>query len=147
MGSSKSLSRLKDFSGFGIDTQEMILAQLGAIELDRIGPKSIATVGKSLIKLIAQSHRYQEETDNDEIRENWLAVREMSLSILESILARFQELSDKAEIAEWDRSAILSLLADISKVCHDEQRRTEEQIRAGAGKELSDDLLNEILGI
>ena len=147
MGSTKSLSRLKDFSTFGLDTQEMILSQLGAIDLDRIGPKSIATVGKSLIKIIAQSHRYQEESDNDEVRENWLAVREMSLDILESILARFQELSDKAEIAEWDRSAVLSLLADISKVCHDEQKRTEEQIKAGAGKELSTELLNEILGI
>ena len=143
----KSISRLKDFSTFGLDTQEMILSQLSAIDLDRIGPKSIATVGKSLIKIIAQSHRYQEESDNDEVRENWLAVREMSLDILESILARFQELSDKAEIAEWDRSAVLSLLADISKVCHDEQKRTEEQIKAGAGKELSTELLNEILGI
>ena len=59
-------SKLKDFSAFGLDTQEMILAQLGAIELDRIGPKSIASMGKSLIKLIAQSHRYQEETEDDE---------------------------------------------------------------------------------
>lgn len=143
----KSISRLKDFSGFGLDTQEMILAQLSAIELDRIGPKSIATVGKSLIRLISQSHQYQAESDSPEVQENWIAVREMSLDILESILAKFQELSDKAEIAEWDRSAVLNLLADISKVCHDEQRRTEEQIRAGAGKELSDDLLNEILGI
>jgi hypothetical protein len=147
MGSSKSLSRLKDFSGFGLDTQEMILSQLGAIELDRIGPKSIATVGKSLIRLISQSHQYQGESDSPEVQENWIAVREMSLDILESILAKFQELSEKAEIAEWDRSAVLNLLSDISKVCHDEQRRTDEQIRAGAGKELSDDLLNEILGI
>ena len=140
-------SKLKDFSAFGLDTQEMILAQLGAIELDRIGPKSIASMGKSLIKLIAQSHRYQEETEDDEVIENWIAVREMSLSILESILARFQELSDSAEIAEWDRSAVLSLLADISKVCHDEQTRTAELIKAGAGKELSNDLLNEMLGL
>lgn len=140
-------SKLKDFSAFGLDTQEMILAQLGAIELDRIGPKSIASMGKSLIKLIAQSHRYQEETEDEQVAENWIAVREMSLSILESILARFQELSDSADIAEWDRSAVLSLLADISKVCHDEQSRTIEQIKAGAGKELSDDLLNEMLGL
>jgi hypothetical protein len=104
-------------------------------------------MGKSLIKLIAQSHRYQEETEDDEVTENWIAVREMSLSILESILARFQELSDSAEIAEWDRSAVLSLLADISKVCHDEQTRTAELIKAGAGKELSNDLLNEMLGL
>lgn len=125
----------------------MILAQLSAIELDRIGPKTIATAGKSLIKLVAQSHRYQEESPDPEIQENWVAIREMSIAILESILLRFQELSDQAEIAEWDRSAVLSLLADISKVCHDEQLRTEEMIRAGAGKEMSDELLNEILGI
>lgn len=140
-------SKLRDFSAFGRDTQEMILAQLSAIELDRIGPKTIATAGKSLIKLVAQSHRYQEESPDPEIQENWVAIREMSIAILESILLRFQELSDQAEIAEWDRSAVLSLLADISKVCHDEQLRTEELIRAGAGKEMSDELLNEILGI
>lgn len=140
-------SKLKDFSNFGRDTQEMILAQLGAIDLDKVGPKSIATVGKSLIKLIAQSHQYQEETDDPEIQENWIAVREMSLSILESILDRFQDLSDKAEIAEWDRSAVLSLLADISKVCHDEQKRTEEKLRNGGDADLSSDLLTEILGV
>jgi hypothetical protein len=140
-------TKLRDFSAFGRDTQEMILAQLSAIELDRIGPKTIATAGKSLIKLVAQSHRYQEESPDPEIQENWVAIREMSIAILESILFRFQELSDQAEIAEWDRSAVLSLLADISKVCHDEQIRTEELIRAGAGKEMSDELLNEILGI
>ena len=140
-------TKLRDFSAFGRDTQEMILAQLSAIELDRIGPKTIATAGKSLIKLVAQSHRYQEESPDPEIQENWVAIREMSIAIIESILLRFQELSDQAEIAEWDRSAVLSLLADISKVCHDEQLRTEELIRAGAGKEISDELLNEILGI
>jgi hypothetical protein len=140
-------TKLRDFSAFGRDTQEMILAQLSAIELDRIGPKTIATAGKSLIKLVAQSHRYQEESPDPEIQENWIAIREMSIAILESILLRFQELSDQAEIAEWDRSAVLSLLADISKVCHDEQIRTDEMIRAGAGKEMSDELLNEILGI
>lgn len=139
-------SKLRDFSGFGRDAQEMILSQLSAINLERIGPKSIATVGKSLIKLIAQSHQYQEEVEDEEVQRNWVAVREMSLSILEAILVRFQELSDEAEIAEWDRSAVLSLLADISKVCHDEQRRTDEQLREGAGKQLSDDLLKEILG-
>ena len=140
-------TKLRDFSAFVRDTHEMILAQLSAIELYRIGPKTIATAGKSLIKLVAQSHRYQEESPDPEIQENWVAIREMSIAILESILLRFQELSDQAEIAEWDRSAVLSLLADISKVCHDEQLRTEELIRAGAGKEMSDELLNEILGI
>jgi len=124
----------------------MILSQLSAIELDRIGPKSIATVGKSLIKLIAQSHRYQEETNDEEIQENWVSVREMSLSILEAILLRFQELSDKAEIAEWDRSAVLSLLSDISKVCHEEQERTDNQIKSESGKQISSELLDEILG-
>lgn len=141
-----SRSKLRDFSTFGNDAQEMILNQLGAIDLERIGPKSIATMGKSLIKLIAQSHNYQAEAADPVAQENWVAVREMSLSILESILLRFQELSDQAEIAEWDRSAVLSLLADITKVCHDEQKRTDEQLRSEAGKELSDDLLNEILG-
>lgn len=123
----------------------MILSQLSSIDLERIGPKSIATVGKSLIKLIAQSHQYQEEVENEEIRENWITVREMSLSILESILFRFQNLSEKAEIAEWDRSCVLSLLSDISKVCHDEQKRTDEKIKESAGKEFSEELFREIL--
>lgn len=137
----------KDFSLFGKDAQDMIMAQLSAIELDRIGPKAVATVGKSLIKLVSQSHRFQEEVEDDEVRDNWVAVREMSLVILEEILSRFQELSDKAEIAEWDRSAVLGLLTDIAKVCHDEQRRTNAKLQAGEGKELSDELLNEILGL
>ena len=140
-------SKFRDFSSFGRDAQEMILAQLGSIELDRIGPKSVSQVGKSLIRIIEQSHKYQAEEMDEEFRENWIAIREMSLSILESILLRFQELSDKAEIAEWDRSSVLSLLAEISKVCHTEQRRMEEKMRGENGKELSDDLLNEILGI
>lgn len=136
---------LKDFTLFGKDAQEMIISQLQAIELEKIGPKSIATVGKSLIKIISQSHRYQEEVDDEETRDNWIAIREMSLVILEEILRRFQRLSDQAEIAEWDRSAVLSLLADITKVCHDEQRRTEAKIEAGLGKEISNELIEELL--
>lgn len=141
------MKRIRDFSVFGKDTQEMIISQLGAISLEKIGPKSIATMGKSLIRLIAQSHHFQEEVSDEEVQANWITVREMSLSILESILARFQELSDQAEIAEWDRSAVLGLLADISKVCHDEQKRTEEQLRGSMGKELSDELLDEMLDL
>lgn len=136
---------LKDFTLFGKDAQEMIISQLQAIELEKIGPKSIATVGKSLIKIIAQSHHYQEEVNDEETRDNWIAIREMSLVILEEILKRFQRLSDEAEIAEWDRSAVLSLLADITKVCHDEQRRTEAKIEAGLGKEISNELIEELL--
>lgn len=123
----------------------MIISQLQAIELEKIGPKSIATVGKSLIKIISQSHHYQEEVNDEETRDNWIAIREMSLVILEEILKRFQRLSDEAEIAEWDRSAVLSLLADITKVCHDEQRRTEAKIEAGLGKEISNELIEELL--
>lgn len=136
---------LKDFTLFGKDAQEMIISQLQAIELEKIGPKSIATVGKSLIKIISQSHHYQEEVNDEETRDNWIAIREMSLVILEEILKRFQRLSDEAEIAEWDRSAVLSLLADITKVCHDEQRRTEAKIEAGLGKEISNELIEELL--
>jgi hypothetical protein len=140
-----SMSGLKDFSTFGRDTQEMILNQLGAIDLARIGPKSIAAVGKSLIKLISQSHKFQEEVEDEEIKNNWISVREVSLSILESILLRFEELSEKAEIAEWDRAAVLGLLAEISKVCHEEQKRTDVLIRESSGKEISDELLREFL--
>lgn len=136
---------LKDFTLFGKDAQEMIISQLQAIELEKIGPKSIATVGKSLIKIIAQSHHYQEEVDDEGTRDNWIVIREMSLVILEEILKRFQRLSDEAEIAEWDRSAVLSLLADITKVCHDEQKRTEAKIEAGLGKEISNELIEELL--
>lgn len=139
------MSGLKDFSTFGRDTQEMILNQLGAIDLARIGPKSIAAVGKSLIKLISQSHKFQEEVEDEEIKNNWISVREVSLSILESILLRFEELSEKAEIAEWDRAAVLGLLAEISKVCHEEQKRTDVLIRESSGKEISDELLREFL--
>jgi hypothetical protein len=140
-----SMSGLKDFSSFGKEAQEMILSQLSAIDLERIGPKSISAVGKSLIRLISQSHKFQEEVEDEEIRDNWIAVREVSLSILEDILIRFQEMSEKSEIAEWDRAAVLGVLAEISKVCHEEQRRTDELIRESSGKEISDELLKEFL--
>ncbi len=135
---------LRDFSCLGRDAQELIINQLSEIDLDRIGPKSIAQVGKSLIRLISQSHHYQEEVEDQEVKNNWLAVREMSLTILEEILKRYQKLSEQAEIAEWDRSAVLGMLADISKVCHEEQRRTDEMLRNENGKEFSNELLEEI---
>jgi hypothetical protein len=135
---------LRDFSCLGRDAQELIINQLSEIDLDRIGPKSIAQVGKSLIRLISQSHHYQEEVKDQEVKNNWLAVREMSLTILEEILKRYQKLSEQAEIAEWDRSAVLGMLADISKVCHEEQRRTDEMLRNENGKEFSNELLEEI---
>jgi hypothetical protein len=137
---------LRDFSTLGRDAQEMLINQLSAIDLDRIGPKSISQVGKSLIRLISQSHHYQEEVEDEEARSNWLAVREMSLTILEEILKRYQQLSDQAEIAEWDRASVLGMLADISKVCHEEQARTDEMLRESVGREFSSELLQEILG-
>lgn len=140
-----SLSRTKDFTGFGRDVQEMIISQLQAIELEKIGPKSIATVGKSLIKMIEQSHRYQEEVEDKEVRSNWIGIREMSLVILENILERFEDLSDKAEIAEWDRAAVIGLLADITKVCHQEEKRNQIKLKEGLGQEISNELLQEIL--
>lgn len=125
----------------------MIINQLTAIDLDRIGPKTISQLGKSLIRLISQSHHYQEEVEEgSDVKNNWIAVRELSLTILEEILKRYQELSDKAEIAEWDRASVLGMLADISKVCHEEQARTDEMIKEKAGKEFSKELLQEILG-
>lgn len=138
---------LRDFSTLGRESQEMIINQLTAIDLDRIGPKTISQLGKSLIRLISQSHHYQEEVEEgSDVKNNWIAVRELSLTILEEILKRYQELSDKAEIAEWDRASVLGMLADISKVCHEEQSRTDEMLREKAGKEFSNELLQEILG-
>jgi hypothetical protein len=138
---------LRDFSTLGRESQEMIINQLTAIDLDRIGPKTISQLGKSLIRLISQSHHYQEEVeDGSDVKNNWIAVRELSLTILEEILKRYQELSDKAEIAEWDRASVLGMLADISKVCHEEQVRTDEMLKEKSGKEFSNELLQEILG-
>lgn len=138
---------LRDFSTLGQDSQEMIINQLNAIDLDRIGPKTISQLGKSLIRLISQSHHYQEEVQDEDLKNNWLAVRELSLTILEEILKRYQELSNKAEIAEWDRASVLGMLADISKVCHEEQARTDQMIKESAGKQFSNELLEEILGL
>jgi hypothetical protein len=98
--------------------------------------------------MVEQSHKFQEEVEGDgEAREDWVAIREMSLVILEEILGRFQELSDRAEIAEWDRSAVIGLLADITKVCHNEQKRTQARLDEGLGKEISDELINDVLGL
>jgi hypothetical protein len=126
----------------------MIITQLQAIELEKIGPRSIANVGKNLIRVVEQSHKFQEEVEDDEeAREDWIAIRETSLVILEEILERFQVLSDKAEIAEWDRSSVIGLLADITKVCHNEQKRTIAKLNEGLGKEISDELINDVLGL
>ena len=58
----------KNFAEFGADAQQMLIDQIQTIDLEKIGPKSIAHVGKTLIGLIKQSHRFQEETD-DEVRD------------------------------------------------------------------------------
>jgi hypothetical protein len=136
----------RDFSQFGRDAQEMIISQLQSIELEKIGPKSIAHMGKSLISLVQQSHKYQEESTDDITRNNYITIREMCLMIMEDILERFQELSNNCEIAEWDRASVLGLLAQISKVCHEEQRRDAAEAET-AGVSMSSDLLNDLLGV
>ncbi len=74
----------KNFAEFGADAQQMLIDQIQTIDLEKIGPKSIAHVGKTLIALIKQSHQLQEET-NEETRDNWIAIRELSHIILSLI--------------------------------------------------------------
>ncbi len=55
----------KNFAEFGADAQQMLIDQIQTIDLEKIGPKSIAHVGKTLIALIKQSHQLQEETNEE----------------------------------------------------------------------------------
>lgn len=139
-------SSKRDFGQFGSDAQDMILSQLHQIDLEKIGPKSIAHVGKSLIALIKQSHQYQEESDHSKTRDNWIAIREISMVILTEILDKYTEMSDNGDIPEWERASVLVLLREITKVAHEEERR-DKLAQKGNGMILDDDTLNKLLGI
>ncbi len=136
----------RDFGQFGSDAQEMILGQLQQIDLEKIGPKSIAHVGKSLISLIKQSHQYQEESDLSKTRDNWIAIREISMVILTEILDKYTELSENGDIPEWERASVLVLLREITKVAHEEDRR-DKLAQKGNGMILDDDTLDKLLGL
>lgn len=136
----------RDFGQFGSDAQDMILNQLHQIDLEKIGPKSIAHVGKSLIALIKQSHQYQEESDLSKTRDNWIAIREISMVILTEILDKYTELSENGDIPEWERASVLVLLREITKVAHEEDRR-DKLAQKGNGMVLDDDTLDKLLGL
>lgn len=135
----------KNFSDFGADAQDIIITQIQAIDLEKIGPKSIAHVGKTLISLIKQSHQLQEEVEDDEVRDNWIAIRELSHITLVEILDKFKELSREGSIPEWERANVLNLLQEITKVCHAEEKR-DALSEINTGKIIDDKTLNEILG-
>ena len=139
------MSRInKNFSEFGSDAQSMLIEQIQSIDLEKIGPKSIAHVGKTLIALIKQSHRFQEETD-EESRDNWISIRELSHIILVDILKKYQELSDNGEIPEWERANVMNVLTEITKVCHEEERR-DRLADDGTESQIDERTLEELLG-
>jgi hypothetical protein len=139
------MSRInKNFSEFGSDAQSMLIEQIQSIDLEKIGPKSIAHVGKTLIALIKQSHRFQEETD-EESRDNWISIRELSHIILVDILKKYQELSDNGEIPEWERANVMNVLTEITKVCHEEERR-DKLADDGTESQIDERTLEELLG-
>lgn len=136
----------KNFADFGEDAQQMIIDQLQSVDLDKIGPKSIAHVGKTLISLVKSSNQLQEEVEAEEVRDNWITIREMSHIILVEILDKFRDLSDQGQIPEWERANVLGLLQEITKVCHAEEKR-DALAEINSGKIIEDKLLDEILGI
>lgn len=136
----------KNFADFGEDAQQMIIDQLQSIDLDKIGPKSIAHVGKTLISLVKSSNQLQEEVEAEEVRDNWITIREMSHIILVEILDKFRDLSDQGQIPEWERANVLGLLQEITKVCHAEEKR-DALAEINSGKIIEDKLLDEMLGI
>jgi hypothetical protein len=136
----------KNFAEFGADAQDMIITQLQSIDLDKIGLKSIAHVGKTLISLVKSSNQLQEEVESEEVRDNWIAIREMSHIVLVDILDRFKELSESGEVPEWERANVLNLLQEITKVCHDEERR-DALAEINSGRVIEDKILDEMLGI
>lgn len=136
----------KRFSEFGEDAQEMIIAQIQSINLDKIGVKAISHVGKTLISLVKSSNQLQEEVDNEEVRDNWIAIRELSHLVLVEILEKFKQLSDGGEVPEWERANVLSLLQEITKVCHTEEKR-DSLAEINSGGLVDDDTLDEMLGV
>ena len=136
----------KNFSEFGSDAQEMIIDQIQSIDLEKIGPKSIAHVGKTLISLVKQSHQLQEDVEDEDVRDNWIAIRELSHILLVEILNKFKDLSDKGEIPEWERANVLNLLQEITKVCHAEEKR-DALSEINTGKVIEDRILDEMLGL
>lgn len=136
----------KNFADFGADAQQMIITQLQNIDLGKIGPKSIAHIGKTLISLVKSSNQLQEEVEAEEVRDNWITIRELSHIILVEILQKFEELSDEGQVPEWERASVLSLLQEIAKVCHDEEKR-DALSEINSGKIIEDKILDEMLGI
>lgn len=136
----------RNFSEFGADAQTMIIDQIQSIDLDKIGPKSIAHVGKTLISLVKNSNALQEDVEKEEIRDNWIAIREMSHIVLVEILDRFKKMSNEGAIPEWERANVLNLLQEITKVCHSEEKR-DALAELNSGKLLEDKVLDEMLGI
>jgi hypothetical protein len=135
----------KNFSEFGADAQDMIINQIESIDLDKIGAKSIAHVGKTLISLIKQSHQYQEEVEDEQVRDNWITIRELSHIILVEILKKFEQLSEEGAIPEWERANVLNLLQEIAKVCHAEEKR-DALAEINTGTVIDESILNDILG-
>jgi hypothetical protein len=135
----------KNFAEFGADAQQMLIDQIQTIDLEKIGPKSIAHVGKTLIGLIKQSHRLQEETEED-VRDNWIAIRELSHIILVEILDKYKELSAMGEIPEWERANVMGVLTEITKVCHDEAKR-DALAEINSGSVIDESTLDELLGL
>lgn len=136
----------RNFSQFGADAQQMIIDQIQSIDLEKIGPKSIAHVGKTLISLVKQSHQLQEDVEDDEVRDNWITIRELSHILLVEILEKFKELSALGEIPEWERANVLNLLQEITKVCHAEEKR-DALSEINTGKVIDDKVLDEMLGL
>lgn len=135
----------KNFSEFGADAQDMIINQIESIDLDKIGAKSIAHVGKTLISLIKQSHQYQEEVEDEQVRDNWITIRELSHIILVEILKKFEQLSEEGAIPEWERANVLNLLQEIAKVCHAEEKR-DALAEINTGTVIDESILSDILG-
>jgi len=141
------MSRIqRNFSQFGADAQQMIIDQIQSIDLEKIGPKSIAHVGKTLISLVKQSHQLQEDVEEEEVRDNWITIRELSHILLVEILDKFKELSALGEIPEWERANVLNLLQEITKVCHAEEKR-DALSEINTGKIIDDKILDEMLGL
>lgn len=136
----------KNFADFGADAQQMIITQLQNIDLGKIGPKSIAHIGKTLISLVKSSNQLQEEVEAEEVRDNWITIRELSHIILVEILQKFEELSNEGQVPEWERASVLSLLQEIAKVCHDEEKR-DALSEINSGKIIEDKILDEMLGL
>lgn len=136
-----------NFSDLGVESQKLIINQIQQIDLETvsISPKSLSTLGTSLMKILRTANSNQEKTKEEIVRDNWIIIRQLSHSLLEEILEKVEFLAERGEIPEWERPSIMNLLHDITKACYEEELRTNLANSDDPNINASDEFISEML--